>query len=62
MMYQNVITMNIVQNKIVISPSNKKAISFFEELNKKKAQIKKDIENSLFVSKIKETAKKSLGK
>jgi len=30
--------------KIVISPDNKKAIAFFEELSKKKADIKRKLE------------------
>lgn len=30
--------------KIVISPSNKEAISFFEEIAKRKAEIKKRLE------------------
>jgi hypothetical protein len=30
--------------KIVISPSNKEAISFFEEVAKRKAEIKKKLE------------------
>ncbi len=30
--------------KIVISPDNKKAISFFEEIEKRKAEVKKMLE------------------
>jgi hypothetical protein len=33
-----------VVKKIVISPDNTKAIAFFEELSKKKAEIKKKLE------------------
>jgi hypothetical protein len=50
-----------MQNKIVISSSNKKAIAFFDDLNKKKVQIRKEIESSPLVSKIKEKVKKQLG-
>ena len=50
-----------MQNKIVISPSNKKALAFFDDLNKKKAEIRQQIANSPLVSKIKEQAKKRLG-
>ena len=34
-------------NKIVISPSNTKTVSFLEELSKKKAAIKKKLEMHL---------------
>jgi hypothetical protein len=47
-----------MQSKIVISPSNKKAIAFFDDLNKKKAQIRKEIESSPLVAKLKEKVKK----
>jgi hypothetical protein len=47
-----------MNNKIVISPSNKKAIAFFDDLNKKKAQIRREIANSPLVAKIKEKVKK----
>ena len=50
-----------MNNKIVISPTNKKAIAFFDDLNKKKAQIRQEIANSPLVSKIKEKVKKHLG-
>lgn len=43
-----------MNNKIVISPSNKKAIDFFDDLNKKKAQIRQKIANSPLVTKMKE--------
>lgn len=45
-----------MQNKIVISPTNKKAIAFFDDLNKKKAQKRQEIANSPLVSKIREQA------
>ena len=47
-----------MQNKIVISPTNKKAIAFFDDFNKKKAQIRHEFVNSPLVSKIKEKVKK----
>lgn len=47
-----------MQSKIVISPSNTKAIAFFDDLNKKKAQIRKEIENSPLVTRLKEKVKK----
>lgn len=47
-----------MQTKIVISPTNKKAINFFDELGKKKAQIKKEIEKSALVLKIQQKLKK----
>lgn len=50
-----------MQNKIVISPNNKAAAEFFQDLKRKKTAIKQQVRNSAIVSAIRNTPKKPVG-
>lgn len=48
--------------KVTISPKNSKAIAFFEDLHKKKEEIKKKLEKSSAFSKVVETKKNQIAR